>query len=784
MSKLIQNPEELEKSILLKHALDRVLNLYSVDRVYVYPIVDVLKLIIQRPVIVSFFSNANRKHLVYTSAKDPETLAVYAAFIKRVPLRNKFELSDQISMEFYILNDSPEEGQAQLRGLTDDEFEKLHIIVNDLFSKDNDAKRRRDGILQAVKEYEKKFGPDESQIESLTHDKATKRNRVKVNVSDENIRNFRKSMRQIVDLSMHDFNDAILVRIGPQGEESLPFSNLFFVFRFPSDRKSFDYSAQIILSTRQLDEIRSWWEGQSSTFDYMKLSREFLSDSRIRKNVNIKEVIEGFTSDIRVNPTKLLEMVETPLSFEATSIADSIFKSGVIDFSHFAASQGLDWNAHQEADIRRQLAEHIIYSRITGYRHPFYIPIHVGGIPWLLLFTMPPQRYDRQTYADWKHNLNFYVDFIPFLSNKIRATARDLYLSRFSEIIQSSLAKFFDGIIPDQKLLCNEINESTGTLMKFFPYDTLLFCDNDNEGGEFLDLHNGKGIWFKMRENSFFEKQVGFDLIDLNSLQRAAQNGVERAELDRIESERRVSQLRRVHELVVAHDTPALIEHGILDPLRQVIQDSTLTPKATDSLEKIRTRVRNFLGQIISLMKAIYSENTEVKEAIEINEEEMANLIEQLKGILDDGGTFPQVKTIFDPGSKVKVNKGCLASIFRQLFRNAIEAMRRSEITPKKQEVIIHFKTCHHEEAIYCEILFYNSGTKFLQSILDWGGLTFKTSNLEGGHSGLGLYIVERLLQSIHSPLLEGNRHFELLNLETGAQVKFCLPIIAESDSN
>jgi signal transduction histidine kinase len=162
----------------------------------------------------------------------------------------------------------------------------------------------------------------------------------------------------------------------------------------------------------------------------------------------------------------------------------------------------------------------------------------------------------------------------------------------------------------------------------------------------------------------------------------------------------------------------------------------------------------------------------------------MSNLIEQLKDILDDGGTFPQVKTIFYLESKVKVNKGCLASIFRQLFRNAIEAMRRSRITPEEQEVKIHFRTCRHEETIYCEILFYNSGTQFLQSILDWGGLTFKTSNLEGGHSGLGLYIVERLLQSIHSPLLERNRHFELLNLKTGAQVKFCLPIIAESDSN
>lgn len=608
MSKLIQTPKELEKHILLKHALDRVLNLYSVERVYVYPIVDVLKLIIQRPVIVSFFSNADGTHLVYTSTKDPETLDLYAVFLKRVTPKNKIKLSEEISMMFYIFNDFPEEGQARLRELTDDEFENLKAIVNALFSKDNDGKRRKAGVTQAVREYEKKFGPDQNLIEFLTDDEATKTNKVKNNVSDEDVVNFRESMRRIVDLSMNDFDDAILVRKGSKKEEKLPFSNLFFVFRFPWVRESFDYSAQVMLSTKQSDEISSWWKRHSPAYDYKELSNEFLSDFERRADVNIEEVIKSFISDIKADASELSKMVEIPLSFEATSIADSIFKSGDIDFSHFAARQGLDWNAYQETDIRRQLAEHIIYSRITDYRHPFYIPIHVGGSPWLLVFTMPPQRYDKQTYADWKHNLNFYVDFIPFLSNKIRATVKELYLTELSKKIEREIEEFLDGSTPSVGLLCGELNKSIIDLMKFFPYDALLFYDRNVDFESSFELPTGESIWFKRQQNKFFERQVVFDLIDNNDLRKATEEGVRQAS---IKHKHLYTSLLR-HQHTIFNLTPANV--GLMNDALEVWDDSQ---KAKRYVEEAR-RASEVLSVVLSII--FESEIENFKSVVELIE--------------------------------------------------------------------------------------------------------------------------------------------------------------------
>ena len=124
--------------------------------------------------------------------------------------------------------------------------------------------------------------------------------------------------------------------------------------------------------------------------------------------------------------------MEWPLGATARSIADSVFSSGVVDFSDEQTGQGRDIPStdKQSDDWKRQQAEKRVYGAIAKDRHVFYVPIHVSGIPWLALFTISPRS---AKIATWAHTYALYRSLVSDAIENIRALAKSTYLRLVKE---------------------------------------------------------------------------------------------------------------------------------------------------------------------------------------------------------------------------------------------------------------------------------------------------------------------------------------------------------------
>ena len=174
--------------------------------------------------------------------------------------------------------------------------------------------------------------------------------------------------------------------------EDLPFDNMFCVLRSANTSRNahFSYTAQLLLSGSQAEAI-------SAAFG------------------------EAVPS-----------LMEWPLGATARSIADSVFSSGVVDFSDEQTGQGRDIPStdKQSDDWKRQQAEKRVYGAIAKDRHVFYVPIHVSGIPWLALFTISPRS---AKIATWAHTYALYRSLVSDAIENIRALAKSTYLRLVKE---------------------------------------------------------------------------------------------------------------------------------------------------------------------------------------------------------------------------------------------------------------------------------------------------------------------------------------------------------------
>jgi len=588
IDKNISDLENLEEHFELKGTLDDVLSLYSVSRVFVYPIVDVLKLILQRSAIISFFEKGRNNHnnLIYTSFKDQDLLRRDPTFLSQLTAsKGKIVISDDISMSVCASTAIPGASMNQtgkmieISDLQQDDFNELKQITEALILRsDNDARYRKEKIVRALKYYEDCFGRDDLLIEKLKNlqvdsprpkekdtgwiptdylffdfERMVQQGLIREGRIPFGEHDFFENMQRVVDLSMDDYLEADLIGLNTD-RTALDFSNLFFVIRFPRRRTAFDYSATVMLSSLQREKIREWWSKKYLTYNFSHL--ETLFGNANKSSVNLRGIIKDFVTGFEHWSSRLTDFIETPLSRDARSIADSVFASGVIDFSAFSAGTGPDWSGYSVFDVQRQMAEHIIYSKITRFRRPFYIPIHVGGAPWIILFTMAPQKSKSQTHADKLHNIRMYRLLIPHIGNKIRASVRQLYLSKFTEIVANVIEELFDPDPPNLDGLCRHLSLSLTFLSRFFPYDGLVFYDYPKSDCRPLSLPNNRKVWLDSYPNPYFIAQVDFDLIDLDSLINATKNGIQRATIKHQQSVEQLNARLRAQEHTIFNALP------------------------------------------------------------------------------------------------------------------------------------------------------------------------------------------------------------------------------------
>jgi C4-dicarboxylate-specific signal transduction histidine kinase len=131
------------------------------------------------------------------------------------------------------------------------------------------------------------------------------------------------------------------------------------------------------------------------------------------------------------------------------------------------------------------------------------------------------------------------------------------------------------------------------------------------------------------------------------------------------------------------------------------------------------------------------------------------------------------IQTQIDCNSKLAISSTELNQILTNLLFNARDSIMESN-NPVKTIVIES-----HQEHKKCLISIYDTGTGFSKSKLENPFEAFKTSKKRGQGTGLGLWVIKRIIDEVGGEI-------KILNCDVGAKVEITIPeyIDKENDKN
>ena len=165
--------------------------------------------------------------------------------------------------------------------------------------------------------------------------------------------------------------------------------------------------------------------------------------------------------------------LENPLNDNERSIADSVIVQGNVDFSHENehSPQATQWSRqfYGSGDDGRLAQEQILYQMAfnsapeAGRQYSlFYVPIHVGGLPWISVFAFNNLSGEDES---WNRNYWLYRDLVPLLADAMSRATEEA----FSEVLATGLAK---AIIASRgsRSFVSELNRLWEGLAWTYPY--------------------------------------------------------------------------------------------------------------------------------------------------------------------------------------------------------------------------------------------------------------------------------------------------------------------------
>lgn len=248
-----------------------------------------------------------------------------------------------------------------------------------------------------------------------------------------------------------------------------------------------------------------------------------LSDDQYHAILRLLEKVHGSSEAGR-----LMKYLESPLGLEDRSVADTVFSSGNVGFGGKVGSEELDV-ADDETARRRQEVEELVYKKIhqidkEGSLHVFYVPVHVGGVPWLAFFTFT-DKVPRRDHESWKRNYRIYRDVIPKITSQIRTGTKEIYLRLLAEKLTTHLHRWKVGSYPLDELT-RRVSEDWQKINQVYPYDRVRLKvaepGEERPGDMTLRLDEGRSVIIEVMEGStFLRRDVNYDLLDKGRIRKA-----------------------------------------------------------------------------------------------------------------------------------------------------------------------------------------------------------------------------------------------------------------------
>lgn len=178
------------------------------------------------------------------------------------------------------------------------------------------------------------------------------------------------------------------------------------------------------------------------------------------------------------------DTLEEPLGKHSRAIGDTPLSSGVLDFSLPSERENRSWSrdygpgasGHDKgrSELETWLFEKIVPSARMKYVI-FYVPIHIGGLPWLEVFTLSAAGEARE-----KHYF-LYRDVIPQLGTALSTALQAAYAT----VLVNSFAKNL-GRRPDTHDLIDVVNTEWHRAAAWYPYPSLKLSASASGSGSGL----------------------------------------------------------------------------------------------------------------------------------------------------------------------------------------------------------------------------------------------------------------------------------------------------------
>ena len=197
---------------------------------------------------------------------------------------------------------------------------------------------------------------------------------------------------------------------------------------------------------------------------------------------------------------------------------DEAFFSGVIRFAEGRSGRARTAPPSPTASVETPggIAEACVHEALVGAEtgHRMVVPVHVGGIPWLVLSHHAIGRTSRER---WLSNYLFYRDVIPRVASQFRSGAKKAYSEALATVLLGALREggAFQEVI-------DRVNEKWRRLAQVFPFRgvQLRRGDSTSVDGIVRLFAPGEGTvrLHTLPDEDQVPRRVNYDQLDIASI--------------------------------------------------------------------------------------------------------------------------------------------------------------------------------------------------------------------------------------------------------------------------
>jgi len=486
MKTSISSQECSRRAALIRQAIARGAGRFFGGAKLLYPISDYILLAFQEPTCLSIWDRSDK--LIFSTFRDPDIVSSTS-----LSTGDHLKSTDRCKIELSHIGPHLSDYYVTIHKVSESGFVPMNAKGIALVKQ----------ILDPNKEPRFPDGFSEALIEAIeTNSKSTwvdSTCRNAIVLSDDHVAMQLEPLRTVLDEVMSELLEHKSFSVTLSNGASIP--NLFAVIRTVrstqnrfSEKESegvFPYTASLLLSNVQRDLLSRICDDSGCS----------ACNGTTRANCQEKQYMN-----------RCISQLEAPLSLTARSIFDSVYYSGCIDYGLLGKTgEAGHWRDRGGAreDVLRREVERCVYGVLTrGHSSRImYVPIHVGGSPWISLFTFTRAKEN----SAWDDNYCFYRDVVAKLSDRIRSAIKDSYIaSLIDALIQSLQSHSTD--------LFKTINDRWHVASQIFPFrhHRLEQCASTTHCA--LSLPKGiHGILIE-EDNAFCHGQIDYGHIILDKL--------------------------------------------------------------------------------------------------------------------------------------------------------------------------------------------------------------------------------------------------------------------------